>query len=562
MKSLSLSALSLLLLTALPPAAGQSGDPAVPDAAFTETVDVDVVNVEVYVTDKSGRRIQGLTRDDFELRVDRQQVPVSYFYAVQAGRVLDAGASEPGPDETPPAVRSPQPAETIPEEQRLHLVIYVDNVNIDPLHRNRLFSHVRTFLGQHLRPADQVMVVSYDRSLHQRLSFTSDPGLVAEALYDLEEVSGHAARAAGERRDLLDAIYEEANPDPREQVVARVAAHAREIANDLEFTVDALKEMVENLAGLPGRKAILYLSDGLAMRPGEDLFYALQERWEDSRYLLEAQSFDASRRFQELTARANAHRVTFYAVDAAGLRTYTYNDASNSSPTGGVAIDEAHFANLRSPLQLMAEETGGLAIVNTSRFLPLLERVAEDFESYYSLGFVPASGDNRYRKIEVRVAGRKDLVVRHREGYRNRPAAARMRDSTLAALRYGNERNDLGVELEIGSGTPGEKDDFLVPVVVRIPMAELGFLPRGETHQGRLRLYIAAQDADGGSSSVQEVPVPIEIPSADLERARGKLYHHRFTLRMRRGRQLLAVGVRDEIGALTGFVVGGAQIGG
>ncbi len=560
MKNRSVNVLMLLLLTVLQPVFGQSDGSTEP--VFTEVVDVNVVNVEVYVTDKTGQRILGLTESDFELRVDRKSVPISNFYTVQEGRAVDDGAPEPSRGESEPAPRGRLLVEEVPPEQRLHLVIYVDNINIDPLQRNRLFTHVRAFLGRHLGPADEVMLVSYDRSLNKRLPFTSDSRLVSETLFELETLSGHAARATNERSDLLDQIYEEANPDPRDQIVARVSAHAQAASNDLEFTIDALKEIVEDLAGLPGRKAVLYLSSGLAMRPGEDLFYAMQERWEDSRYLLAAHRYDASGRFQQLTARANAHRVTFYAVDAAGLRLHTYNDASNSGPTGGVAIDEAHFANLQSPLQLMAEETGGLAIINTSRFLPMLERVAADFGTYYSLGFIPAQGDNRYRKIEVNVRGRKGLTVRHREGYRNKPAGARMTASTLAALRYGYEKNDLGLEVEIGRGTPEEKDYFLVPVVVRIPMAELGFLPQQGIHRGRLRLYVAAHGTEGDSSSVQEVPVPIEIPSTDIEHARGKLYHHRFTLRMRRGQQLVAVGVRDEIGAATAFAVARAEVGG
>ena len=566
MKNRATHVLSLLLLSALPAAGQGDGEGSAADAVFVESVDVNVVNVEVFVTDKAGQRVLGLGRDDFELRVDRKIVPITYFYAVEGGEVRSGGAPERPPDPLEPPRRdlAATAAEKVPEEQRLHLVIYVDNFNIDPLHRNRLFGHVRAFLGSRLRPSDRVMLVSYDRPLRTRHPFTSNPRLISEALFDLETVTGHGARASDERRDLLDAIYEEANPDPRQAVVARASLYAQEIWNDLQFTIDALKEIVDSLAGLPGRKAIMYLSDGLAMRAGEDVFYALRERWEDSAYLAMAHRFDASRRFQEVTAHANAHRVSFYTVDAAGLRMYTYNDASNSSPTGGVAIDESHFANLQSPLQLLAEETGGLAILNTNRFAPKLAQVADDFSTYYSLGFTPAVHNDRYRRIEVRVRDRKGLRVRHRDGYRDQPVGRRMADGTLAALHHGYQRNALGVELVFGAGRPEGKDRYLVPVEVRIPIANLSFLPGTagtETHHSRVRLWVAARDPDGDASTVQEVPVAIDIPSAEIERAREHLYHHRFTLLMRRGRQLLAVGVRDEIGGLTSFVVEGTEVG-
>ncbi len=558
----------LLLLPALPAAGQDAGEDPAPDDAYIETVDVNVVNVEVYVTDKAGERVLGLGRDDIELRVDRKSLPITYFYAVEGGEVRRSSELDRPPEPQEPdreLVREPtrraRGSAEVPEEQRLHLVIYVDNFNIDPLHRNRLFSHVRTFLNSRLRPADRVMLVSYDRPLRQRHPFTSDPQRVAEALFELETVTGHGARASDERREILDAIYEEANPDPREAVISRANVYAQAIFNDLQFTIDALKEIVEGLAGLPGRKAILYLSDGLAMRAGEDVFYAMRERWEDSAFLAMAHRFDASRRFREVTAQANAHRVSFYTVDAAGLRMYTYNDASNSSPTGGVAIDESHFANVQSPLQFMAEETGGLAIINTNRFLPKLAQVADDFGTYYSLGFTPAVTDNRYRQIEVRVKGRKGLRVRHRDGYRDKPVARRMSDTTLAALHHGYQQNALAVELDFGAGERQSKDHYLVPVEVTIPIANLSFLPGPETHRGRLRLWVAARDPEGDASTVQELPVPIDIPAAEIERARGHLYHHRFTLLMRRGRQLLAVGVRDEIGGETSFVVKGTEVG-
>ena len=49
---------------------------------FIDTVDVNVINVDVFVTDKDGHRVTGLTQDDFELLVDKRPVAISNFYAV------------------------------------------------------------------------------------------------------------------------------------------------------------------------------------------------------------------------------------------------------------------------------------------------------------------------------------------------------------------------------------------------------------------------------------------------------------------------------------------------
>ena len=70
--------------------------------------------------------------------------------------------------------------------------------------------------------------------------------------------------------------------------------------------------------------------------------------------------------------------------------------------------------------------------------------VAGDFKTYYSLGYSPVhSGDGRYHKIDVRTK-RKDLVVRHREGYRDKTTEAKMSDGVISALFYDAESNSSG----------------------------------------------------------------------------------------------------------------------
>ncbi len=154
------------------------------------------------------------------------------------------------------------------------------------------------------------------------------------------------------------------------------------------------------------------------------------------------------------------------------------------------------ISNLQSTLQLLAEKTGGVAILNTNVITPRLERVARDFNTYYSLGYTPPHfGDGRYYKIDVKVKNRKDLQVRHREGYRDKSTEARMSDGTLAALNFPFEENPLGVTLEFGQPRQREDGFYLVPVLVRIPIGKLVLVPREQTEDARVRLFIAAMDS-------------------------------------------------------------------
>ncbi|NJL28920.1 MAG: VWA domain-containing protein [Thermoanaerobaculia bacterium] len=512
---------------------------------------------------QKGNRISGLKPSDFELTEDGKPVTITNFYAVEDGH-------RPGAAQAPTATQLPIPSAPtpvageleVPEEQQLHLIVYVDNFNLHPFTRNRTLGAVRTFLRSRLGRGDRVMLVTYDRSLHLRHPFTSDPELIASALYELEDITANAVHADSDRRSILEQIYE---ANDLASVEGRVSQYAESIFNDLSFSITALRDYVDMLAGLPGRKAILYVSDGLSMRAGEDVFYALEDRFRNSSVLMTIQRFDASRDFQQLTTLANANRVTFYTIDAAGLRTYTYMDVSNQTPLGGARIDQIYFTNLQSPLLMLAEETGGMAIVNTNNVAPQLDRIADDFRSYYSLGYSPAqTGTGRYRRLDVKLkdAKRNGWKVRHREGFRDKPVNARVSDTTLAALNFGYQSNPLGVRIEVAGMEPSEeRDRSLVTLVLHIPIGKLSFLPQADQHRGRVRLFIAAKDTEGGVAPVQEVAVPIDIPAAELERAQSQFYQYRMQLLMRTGSQVVAIGVRDDLAAVTSVIARGLTVG-
>ncbi|HWM94228.1 MAG TPA: VWA domain-containing protein [Thermoanaerobaculia bacterium] len=553
MKPIRILTACLLLLPGAFAVSAQSQSGAA-QGEYIENVDVNVVNVDVYVTDKSGQRVKGLTKDDFEVFENGKKVAITNFYTVEGGKAMMV--EEPSPPAEPGKPAPPVEAQVapVPEDQRLRLIVYIDNFNLHPFNRNRVMRELRAFLANKLTRGDQVMLVSYDRSLHVRRTFTSDPDLINDALVELEKVSGHAVHHDSERRDVLRNIEDSRS-------AAEAMSHARSYAqstfNDLSFSIDALKDFITSLAGMPGRKAILYVSDGLQMIAGQDVYYAVQSKYsEQATGMTEFLQFDASRRFTELANNANANRVTFYTIDAAGLRVSSSISAENQTAGQGIYVDQIQISNLQAPLQMLAEKTGGVAIINANQVTPHLERVAQDFGSYYSLGYTPTHyGDGRYYKIEVKLKQKqKGLQVRHREGYRDKSTESRMSDGTLAVLNFPFEDNKFGVELEFGQMTPRENGHYLVSVLVKIPLGKLVFVPREQTHEGRVRLYIAAMDDKGGTSDVQQVQLPISIPAADVQAAMGKHYSFSVSLLMRRGDQKVAVGVRDDVAGESSFV--------
>jgi VWFA-related protein len=529
-----------------PPAAAEEG-------AFIDIVNVDVVNVDVYVTDRAGNAITGLTREDFELFEDKRPVAITNFYAEEERAPVGPGTATPAPPEIPGVPR----AEPVPDDQRLYFVVFIDNFNIRPFNRNRVFRRLRSFLDENVSASDRVMLLSYNRSLKTRVPFTSDPRTVTSATFEMETETGFGVHRDSERRDLLNEIE---RAEQIQEVMGRVRAYAGSYYNDTMVTIDALKEVVSSLGGLPGRKAFLYVSDGIPMVVGEDMFQLLNEKFRESSVLMQAREFDAGRRFQELASSANANRVTFYTIDAGGLRTLTSASAEQQTAGSSMFIDTTNNYNLQAPLIMLAEQTGGRAIYNTNDIGEQLSRVSRDLRTFYSLGYQPAhAGDGRYHRLEVKVK-RKGLRVRHRAGYRDKGLEQRMSDGTMAALLFSEMSNPLGLGLDFGSMTAREDGHMLVPVHLRIPLDKVTMIPQGEHQEARLRVFIAAVDEDGSLSPVQSTPLPIRIPLADLARARELGWGYDVTLLMRRGHHRVAVGLRDEIGAVSSYVTGGVLV--
>ncbi len=534
---------------------------------FFDRVEVNVVNIDVYVTDKKGGRVTGLTIDDFEIFEDKRPVKISNFYAVEDGAPVSEAAPV-GQIDTEDRLVSGLRVDpmAVPEDQRLHLIIYFDNLFLKPFNRNKVIRQVRRFLATHVKPEDRTMLVTFERWLHVRHDFTSDRRAISDALDELETHTGFGVQQASDRRQVLQSLD---MAKTEQEALAHIRSYADGVYHDMGNSIRGLKEIVSSMAGLPGRKALLYVSDGVPMAAAQDLFYLLDVKYSGRMAgQLEANRYSARRLFRELTARANANRVTFYTLEAAGLRSHgslsaEYGGGGGQQLSTGsrIEIDVIHVSNRQEPLQLIAVDTGGISAFNTNNLDGALDNMAGDFRSYYSLGYLPShGGDGRYHDIEVKVK-RRGLKVRHRNGYRDKSPETQVNEGTLAVLMHGLGKNPLEIQLQLAAGRLQEDDKYLVPFEVRIPLAKLALLPQAEIHRGNLRVSVAVIDGNGRLSPIEQTPVPIEIPDAGIDVARKQYYVYAAELLMRPGFQKVAVGVRDELGGESSYIRRAVEIG-
>jgi VWFA-related protein len=527
-------ALGLLLAPALPLAALDSDKKPPAQETFGEAIDVSVVNLDVFVTDKKGQPLTGLRKEDFEVREDGKPVEISNFYAESRGTAAS------------PAAAPGQTAAERPVAQRLRLVVFVDDVNLTTANRLHILQNVGRFLHSELKPGDEVMLIRYDERLSIRRQFTADLAVVDS---DIEEILKLPTDTRKYERSFNQALqnigFARLGGEYTGALVeGRIADWAGEESVVVQGSLDALDSVVSWLAGVPGRKAILYVSNGLPLVPGLDLFTiysrAAQSPSTEKRISgMVAQNFDLTTRFRQLTSHASRNRILFYPIEAYGTR-----------ESEGSLFDSTAHENRQDGLRFLAQDTGGRALINAADVPGALAKVSQDLATYYSVGYQPQrAGDEAEHKIEVRVKAR-GAQVRTRQWYRDKPVGEMVAEGALAVMRFGPEDNPLGAGLEI---VPGKVAGETL-VRVKVPVSKLYLEPQEGGSRGQLRLYVVAS-GEGGTTPVRQTKlVTVEIPAAEAAAGAKRDYTHEIAIHLKPGSYALGVGVRDELATTTSYL--------
>jgi VWFA-related protein len=524
--------------------------PETPAASFVARDTVSVTNLDVVVTDGKGNRVPGLKKEDFIVIEDNLEQLVTNFFAVEQGRI-----ALPAEEATPAPVPAPAPAAApaAVSSPRTRIVIFVDNLHIAPFDRNRVLRSVETFVRENVKDNVEGMIVVWNRSLKIRRKFTNDGRDLSDVLKQLEDESALGQEALSERRDVIKAIDDSTTVD---EAAGSVRSYCQSIDNDLNFTIDAMKTTVDQLAGVDGRKILIHVSGGLPQSPGAELWKYISDKYRDSgsgtTTLFE---FDRTTKYLGVIQAANASGVSIYTIDASGLSVDSNISAENR--TTSQRIDTfVERNNLQSMLSLMSEETGGEAILNRNDVLASLKNIEKDYTSYYSLGYRSVrSGLDRPHKVEVKLSKKmKGFTVRARRSYLEKGVETKVREAVTSALFFPRDDNPLAVGLEIGKAVPADRENFAVPVVIRVPYARLAMLPEGSKMRGRVVFYFVVVDSAGKQSELTTQPVPIDIDAKKFEALARKDFIYDVKLIMIPGGQKLSIAVRDDVTNSTSYL--------
>ena len=526
---------------------------------FVDEIELTVVNIDVFATAKDGSAVTDLEADDFRVFQDGQERELSHFalYTEEViSRITEVSAGESSPTLLPgnevPATE--QGASMKPEIKPVYIVLFIDNENLRPMDRNRVLGQMRGFLRDVMYPHVQVMVVSYQRSTKVVQPFTSDSREIAEALREVRMMTASRPVQDTERKKILNEFaslqQQGTRGDERDRIEIenRIRSYADVIANELDFAINAVREVAVTLSGLPGRKYLIHVSSGLPMVPAKDLLYQFGSVFQNRSTLALEARLNRRRHYQNLASAANSQGVTFYTIDASGLG----GTGSGVSAEYAGAIDPItvglYVINQQEPLQYIAEKTGGRAILGVNDVTAGLNLFRQDLFSYYSLGYtISGSGTDRVHRLEVQLPDHPDYELSYRRSFVEKSLESTVQDRVFSGLTFDIDDNPMTVSVETGVVAPASEDRSILPIEIGFPLESIALVPEGEEYVGHVVVFVAVRDDRGRQSDLQRREHEIRVARDDLERRRSEGYVIELPLLMKSGSYRIVVGVMDRL---------------
>jgi VWFA-related protein len=415
-----------------------------------------LVRVDVFAT-RGGTPLQNLTQADFEVLEDGKPQTIDSFQHVVVEPTTQDAVIEPS--------SVSESLHEVADPHRRVFVIYLDTENVDVTGSHNIRQPLIDMLNRVLGPDDLVGVMtptmSPDQITFARKTQVIEDGLTKNWIWG--------------RRDtiLLDqqeTMYSECFPPigPSESNPSNLAktliARRRE-----RLALDSIRDLVRYMSNIrEGRTAVITVSDGwplykpdetitderkvagrnadplpgapppVGVGPGGTLTSrpygnnGIDDRTECERDRMELAMTDDERYFRDILGEANRSDVSFYTIDPRGLVAFDSPIGPDVPPPP--SVDLAILRTRENTLRELAENTDGLALLNSNDLGKQLRRVSDDLTSYYLIGYYSTNAklDGKYRTISVHVK-QPGVEIRARKGYRA-PTEAEVASAAAAAV--------------------------------------------------------------------------------------------------------------------------------
>ena len=546
------------------------------------------VLLDVVVRDKKGHPVNDLKAEDFQVLDNGAPRKISSFRLVQGREAVTSGGSRTQLD-------------PLQQVRLITMIFQCSSNDARKLARDAAMDVIKGELPQNV----YVSVMVIDHKLEVVQSYTNDLALLRKAIdrvtrSEVKDYSGDSIVVAKQLQEMLGpntsgALSQQAQVDNAQETAAAqgrsasgadlvAVAMAQIVLSMLQtqqasaaaeggrINIYALLDAVREQYRLPGRKTVLYFSEGGFVIP---------------------QGMEQP--FKNVISVANRANVSFYAIDARGLSTFYSADdrglatyGANSSATASLntaaqtsqrqfndtgqpisaheegerlkSLDKALDStrgNTQNTLANLAESTGGSLIANTNDLRTPLRRVEEDIQTYYEIAYSPEikNYDGSFHTISVKTTAT-DLHVQSRSGYFALPPGVHGTAAFLSPF-------EVPLLNAINSTQPPQdfafhsammhfrdlKQQPITVLAIDVPFANVTFVPKEkEPNQFEARLsYLALiKDSKGTVLNKIENELPISIPSEKLAALKNSHFLYKTPLSLAPGDYLVDIAVLDS----------------
>jgi len=477
---------AILLMVSVLSGAGVSQEKKRDGSDNVVRISAQLVQIDVIVTNKAGKAVAGLKREDFELYDNNKAQDISHFsYETTRSRSVQQELDE---------TRALPKAITAPEVKRV-LAFVVDTLHMKPENVYRTRQMIENFIDKQMEPGDLALILPTAGGSGLFQQFTSDQRLLRRAADRLRPFifsndttpfrsnpfsqSSSAASPMGMGRGgrtspprMPQSRLPGANADPLEEA-------------DVRATLGTLNNLINSMKQLPGRKLALFVSEGLR--------------------IFQTDTSHDLRQTTDLAARAD---VVFYTIDPRGLDPLTISaadDLAGQDPTDFLSNKHDDFRESQDSLNAIALDTGGKFFHDNNDIKRGLANMLDENSGYYLLGFQPEGSkwDGKYHKLKVAVRGRSDLTVSFRRGYVAQDDKPKVKENpdphiaeNVAAISSPLVRRDIDLQL-----TPFYSDDSkqqpVITTLLHIDASQLHFNQTEGRYKDVLKLIGFVLDTNG-----------------------------------------------------------------
>jgi VWFA-related protein len=483
----------------------QTREPAAPTEAVLRS-STRLVQVSVIVQDKKGNAITNLRPENFSIEDEGHLQRVAFFSA-----------------ENPAMTHTARPLPSNVFTNRLELkgsdpgtvtVVLFDALNTDFEDQAYVRHHVIRFL-QSLRPQDHVAVYALTSELLILQDFTGDSSLLVNAVNRFQPKEQAAYDASNP--ELLNVPALRGDPS-WEHFQAAFNNASGEIADSavtdrFRITAVALEAIADHVAGIPGRKNLIWVSGGIPDLVGFNRIGVADRDSISYEGSGESSSPPAVTGVNGGSAAGDGAQAPVEKLRQKDSLTHGFMGAAQTLnrvnvsiypvDAHGIEVDAQGFfmrQDRRQTFRTIAERTGGKAFYGTNDIAGALRTATDDARYAYTIGYYPDHGkwDGKFRNLKIRVDV-PGTQIRYRMGYYavpDLPENAAMTTTLLQQSAFSPlEATHLGLIVTGKSVSPGP--DRKVLLQVSLDLKQLLLADFAEHRQGALDLLFLQTDESG-----------------------------------------------------------------